>query len=217
MTAFYKEFVTTAARIAYSFVGNDIGREVLDLENGNCYKVMAEGAGASKMKMLVGSVTTLQTIPLRLDDFCEVDASGDVGAIAANGGKLASDTTPILRGDAAESWEIAWASSNSDIISMSLSLPVGFDGTRDVTVDLTGYSGTTDAFAASILTSWDGAAQVTDTATGTASATSQNISATIAAADVPDSPRRLTIQIVPAAHTTDTMAISAVRIRHYLA
>ena len=33
-----------------------------------------------------------------LHDFRETDANGDVGAITANGGILASDTTPIMRG-----------------------------------------------------------------------------------------------------------------------
>jgi hypothetical protein len=216
MTAFYKEFVTTAARVAYATTANEIGLEVLDLETGHAYKLMQEGAGASKMKRLVSSVSTLNTILLDLGDFREVTSGGDPGNVAAIGGHLASDTTPILLGDAAESWAISWATGNADICGLSIALPEGFDGSRDVTVECTGAGGTTNAPSFTVETSWDGGTIVADTAAGTAAAGSQNFSATVAAADVPDAPRRLSIFFTPGTHATDVFLLTAVRIRHYL-
>lgn len=145
-------------------------------------------------------------IGLSVNDFREVSSGGDVGNVAANGGILASDTTPILQGDAAESQQIVWAASNNDIIMAQVVLPPDFDGTGDVTVDLWVYSGTTNAATVTVETGWDGGALVTDTATGTASATLQKTTATIAAADVPNTARLLTIMLTPAAHTTDDLS-----------
>jgi hypothetical protein len=64
-------------------------------------------------------------------------------------------------------------------------------------------------------TSWDGGAVVSDTCTGTAVATVQTNTATIAAADVPDSPKRVTIMLTPAAHTTDTMNLFGAKLIYY--
>lgn len=144
----------------------------------------------------------------------EVTSGGDVGNAAAVGGVLASDTTPILRADANESEEIAWAASNSDIISFDVSLPQDFDGTANATLDLYVASGTTDAASFTVNTSWDKGTQVADTATGSASATFHTATATIAAADIPDSPTCVTIQLVPAAHTTDAILLGAVRLNY---
>jgi hypothetical protein len=151
-----------------------------------------------------------------LRDFREVTSGGDVGDTTANGGILASDTTPILRADANESEEISWAASNSDIVSVDISLPQDFDGTADATLDLFIASGSADAATCSILTSWDKGSQVTDTAddTATKSATLHTITATIAAADIPDSPTCVTIQIVPGAHTTNGIILGAVRLNY---
>jgi hypothetical protein len=147
-------------------------------------------------------------IPLKLTDFREVSSGGDVGAIAAIGGVLASDTTPILRADAAESMEIAWAASNSDIIGIHTTLPSDFDGTGAVTVDLWVYGGTTDVATFTVETGWDAGALVTDTATdAVASATLRKLTATIAAADIPNTARLLSLYLTPAAHTTDATVL----------
>lgn len=151
-----------------------------------------------------------------LNDFRECDANGDVGAIAANGGILASDTTPILRGASSLiSQELSWAASNSDPIVAQVPLPLDFDGRNDVVVDLQVYSGTTDAASFTVSTSWDGGATVSDTATGSASATSHTASAVIAAADIPDSPKFLTLMLTPAAHTTNAIQLQSVRVKHF--
>jgi hypothetical protein len=151
-----------------------------------------------------------------LRDFREVTTGGDVGDIAANGGVLASDTTPILRADANESEEISWAASNSDIVSVDMSLPQDMDDTANATLDLFVASGTTDAATFTVNTSWNKGTQVVDTAddTATKSATFHVITATIAAADIPASPMCVTIQLVLGAHTTNAVLLGAARLNY---
>ena len=157
-----------------------------------------------------------QSIDVSLHSLREVDASGDVGAIAANGGILASDTTPIMRGDANESLEISWATGNVDPVQFQITLPKDFDGSEDVTLDLEVYSGSTDAATFTVETSWNGGTQVSDSAddSATKSATPHVVTATIAAADVPDAARRVTVALTPAAHATNTIQIVGVRLNY---
>lgn len=155
------------------------------------------------------------TILFSLHSAREVDANGDVGNLAAAGGILASDSTPILRADAAESEEISWATGNVDPIAFQTSLPSGFDGSANATVELEVYSGATDAATFTIETSWDGGALVSDSASdaATKSATVHTISATIAAADIPNTAKRLTMAITPTnAHATNAYQICSVRL-----
>lgn len=148
-----------------------------------------------------------------LNDFREVDANSDVGAIAANGGLLASDTTPILRGNAAETQEVSWAASNSDAIAAQTALDFDFNGKDDILVELDVSSGTTDPASFTCETGWDGGALVSDTITdGAKSETIHTITGSIAAADIPDNARRLTIVLTPAAHTTDAIILQNVRL-----
>jgi hypothetical protein len=160
-------------------------------------------------------LTGKANIPISLTDLREVDTSGDVSNIAANGGLLASDTTPIFRGDSAESWELAWAASNSDIVAFQTSLPDDFDGTGDVKIELDVFSaGTpTDPASFSCLSSWDGGAQVTDSVDDTATKSNavHTLTITIAAADIPNAARRVTVELVPGAHTTDVISLVNVR------
>lgn len=208
------DFSTTSARLAYAWDLNDIGTaRARDLESGNIYDVVQAGAGLSTM--VNASAVGTETIAIPLSSFREVTSGGDVGDIAAIGGVLASDTTPIFRGDAKESAEIVWASSNSDPIQVSVMLPSSFDGARTVYLDLiTASGGTTNAATFTVETSWDGGDQVSDTATGAKSTTPAVVVTTIAAADVPDSARRVTIALTPAAHTTDTMTLFGATLRY---
>lgn len=158
----------------------------------------------------------LSDICFSLNDFREVDANGDVSNIAANGGILASDTTPILRGNSAETLEISWATGNVDPISCQATLPNDFDGGQDVTIDLWVASGTTNLASFTVETGWDGGALVSDTATDPAqSATVHKITATVAASDIPDAASYVTIALTPAAaHSTDTYQLLAARLNY---
>ncbi len=211
----FQRFGTTAARIAYTFNANDRGSIVEDLETGNLYYVRRSGAGADTC---IPMANEFGYITFALRNFHETDSSGDVGNLAdTGGGQLASDSTPTYIGaTTTEAAVITWASSNSDIIMVDTCLPDDFDDTRDCYVDLTVSSGgTTNAATLSVLTSWDGGSQVTDTATGAALTAEQDTVATIAAADVPASAGRVTIQLVPGSHTTDTMLLHRARLRYY--
>lgn len=166
-------------------------------------------------------VANLQTdaavgfIGLSVYDFREVDANGDVSNIAANGGILASDTTPILRGNAAETAEISWATGNVDPISTQVVLPPDFKGSSNVTIDLWVYSGATDAATFTVETGWDGGALVSDSAddSATKSGTLHKITATVAAADIPDTARLLTLALTPTnAHATNAYQLLGVGI-----
>jgi hypothetical protein len=153
-------------------------------------------------------------IPLPLVTAREA-TSGDVGAIAANGGLLASDTTPALSGTGATvSQQALWAASNVDQILWDVPLPPDFDGKEDVLVELEVASGgTTDLSSFTVATSWDGGANVSDSATDPAASTTfHTVTARISAADIPDSPKYLGIALTPAAHTTDTIALKSARV-----
>lgn len=209
-----QRFTTTAARLAQPWTGPDVGRVLAqDTENGRFYLVVAQGTGANSM---IAMAEQFGYVPINLNSWREADANGDVGAIAANGGILASDTTPILRGNAAETQEIAWAASNNDPITTSFAVPEDFDGTRASYLILrTVSAGTTNAASFTVESGWDGGALVSDTATGAASTTAADATATIAAADVPDTATSLTIAITPVAHTTDVTSILRSVLKYY--
>ncbi len=157
-------------------------------------------------------------IVLSLHSFREVDANGDVGNIVANGGVLASDTTPILRANAAETLEIAWAAGNADPIATQVGLPEDFDGGEQVDVELLALTdnaggGGIDAASFTVETGWDGGALVSDSATDSVPATTvHTVSAVVAAADIPDEPKSLVLALTPAAHAADPTMLQGVRI-----
>lgn len=156
------------------------------------------------------------SVAVSLYDMREVDATGDVSNIAANGGLLASDTTPVLRGDAAESQELSWATGNVDLIAFTLALPSDFNDAGDATLELVVSSGTTDAATIGVETGWDGNALVSDSAddSGTKSATAHTISATIANADIATGAERVTVILTPPTHATDTIQLHSARLKY---
>lgn len=162
--------------------------------------------------------STQAHILFSLHNLREVDANGDVANAAGNGGLLASDTTPILRADAAESEEVVWAATNVDAVQLQTSLPPDLDDTADVQVDLfvltdNAGGGGIDAASFTVESSWDGGAKVSDSATDAVPATTRHkISATIAAADVPATPGALTLTLIPNAHANDPISLVAVRL-----
>ncbi len=204
---------TTAELLAYAFVSGDVGcARVRDNQTGFYYDVIASGTGATCIARQPGGYTEMC---LSLHDFRKVSAGGAVGDTTANGGILSSNTTPVMGVDAAATTTILWAAGDATPIGTQIALPADFDGTRDVFVDITTVSaGTTNAASLTVASYWDSGTVVSDTLTGLASATPTLATATIAAADVPDSPRRLTFIITPATHATDTMSMFRFSIRY---
>lgn len=156
-----------------------------------------------------------RNILLSLNDFREA-TTGDVGAITANGGILASDTTPALSGTSTGiSQQISWVAGNSDQILCQMALPSDFDGRDDVLLDIWVNSGTTDAATFSVTTSWDGGATVTDSAddSATLSATTHRVTAVISRDDIPDTASYFSLSLVPGTHATNAIQLIAARIR----
>lgn len=153
-------------------------------------------------------------IGVPIADLRIVDSNTDVGNIAAIGGVTASDTAPSLIGDTPKSFALHWATLSSVAVAIHVPIPGGVDGQSDVTVELDVLSGTTDAATFTVQTGWDHAALVSDSASdaATKSATAHTISATVAAADVPDGAKNLTLILTPAAHTTDVIELQGVRV-----
>jgi hypothetical protein len=209
-------FVTTAARIAYAWVNSDLGSVCYDSENGNYYLVIGVGAGVASMQAIGGTLSRYGYAPISLATFREVDANGDVGNAAANGGVLASDTAPILLGGTAESWSISWAASNIDPIQTSISLPRDLDDTRDVTfLVATSSAGTTDLASFTFETGWDTGTLVSDTCTGLASTTITDCTVTVDKADVPAGARYVNIVLAPTAHATDIKLLHGIVMRYF--
>lgn len=189
--------------------GSSYGGSVIET-TGTAVKVLGTDAITPRVV-----VSLWDSIPVSLYNLREVNATGDVANIAGNGGILASDTTPIMRGDAANSAEVVWVTGDVDPIGFQISLPTTADGTVAAYLDLEVYSGTTNAATMGVASSWNGAAEVTDSAddASTKSATAHTITATIAAADIPDAPTRVTFRITPPTHATDAIGLVGARLR----
>jgi hypothetical protein len=160
-----------------------------------------------------------KSLALALGDWREVTSAGAVGAIAAAAGHLASDTTPIFGAQAtSEAWAIKWAAGNADIIQIAAALPPDFSGSDDVLLELevltdNAGGGGIEAASFSVLSSWDNGAQVTDSATDAVPATTvHTVQVVIAAADIPDAPRFVNIQLVPGTHANDPIHIMSARL-----
>ena len=155
-----------------------------------------------------------QFLPIPLNTLRET-SNFAVGNIAANGGVLASDTTPILapiNGATDGCQTLAWAPSNNDQVVFQTPLPPDIDLTKDIVVHCRLKSaGTTNAVGFTVDSFFDeGDTKVVDATTTNQTATWAEKIATIAAADLPATAQTLTIGLTPAAHTTDIMYCSAV-------
>jgi len=154
-----------------------------------------------------------QFISVPLDSFKEA-TNFDVGAIAANGGVLASDTTPIREAINAATdgcQRLLWAASNNDQIVAQLALPPDLDVASDIVLHFRIVSAdTTDAVGFTVDSFFnEGDTKVVDTSETNQTATYAEKIATIAAADIPAGAQTLTFGLTPVAHTTDTMAMTA--------
>lgn len=139
----------------------------------------------------------------------------DVSNIAANGGLLASDTTPVLDAinDATDGCQrVTWASSNNDQVVFQVPLPPDLDTDKDIVLHFRIKSaGTTNAVGFTVDSFFnEGDTKVVDTSETNQTATWAEKIATIAAADVPAGAQTLTVGLTPVAHTTDALYLSAV-------
>lgn len=148
------------------------------------------------------------------------EASGmDVGAIAANGGLLASDTTPLLEainGATDGCQRIVWAAGNSDAIIFQVTLPADFDDSQILQVYFrTAMGGATDTPTCTLNTYWDeGDTKVVDTEDWDMGTTYSNTNIAVAAADIPSSPTTVTCEFVPGTHANDAIYVTGIYLRY---
>lgn len=168
---------------------------------------------AALQELYQNAISVQGFIPLSLMQFREA-ATMAVGNAAANGGVLASDTTPILQpinGATDGCQELVWAASNNDAVITTVALPPDLDDTADLVLHTRTVSGGTTNAVGFTVDTWfnEGDTKVTDTSeTNQTTSWAEKIT-TIAAADVPSGAQTITISLTPVAHTTDTMAMSA--------
>ena len=183
---------------------------------------MPATAQAALAELYQGLVKTVQGfIPIPLTSFRSLTA-GRVVNLAAHGGILASDSTPIMNtiadGDAL--W-ITWAAADVAQIATSVVLPPDCDGTADLVVHMLASKGANVNNACHL----DGEAYFgesdVDCFPAAAAAnllidTKGEYTATILAADVPDTQAsaNMTLLLMPEAHAGDVVYLHAVWIEY---
>lgn len=138
-------------------------------------------------------------------------SSNDTQALAAHGGILASDSTPILDVNNAgtdQLMEVTWAASNNDKLSWCVALPPDLDDSSNMTFHAMALSGGSTDTPVLTIEAFFGVGD-TDAGgnTGALAATQAEVTRTISAANVVAAPNFLTITLAPAAHTTDTVVL----------
>ena len=154
-------------------------------------------------------------IPIPLALLREV-VSNDIANAEAHGGLLAKDTTPILEftdGDTDSCLRLNWAAANQDAIVLQVPLPPDLDTAKDLELYCRIASGgTTDKAGFDIDTYFnEGDTKVEDACEqASASTTYEELTVTIAAADIPSAAQTVTIELTPKAHGTDAMYCTAI-------
>lgn len=163
--------------------------------------------------------TTLKTgfIPLALAAAREV-ATNAIQNAAANGGLLASDTTPILQrvnGATDKAIRINWAATNVDEITWEFPYPPDLDESQPLFVKLRAKMGGATDMPVIGVGFFEG---VGDTnAGGNTAALSnamQTLSVTIAAGNLGAPPNFASVSLVPAAHGNDALELYAAWIEY---
>jgi hypothetical protein len=214
---------TTAARCTATD-SNSWAVEVVGVTSGGASEIGIADNGsytaqttveAALQEIYARLTSTYGQVDIPLHCFRKVDADGDVGNVAAAGGILASDTTPIMEGaGTTNAQRINWATTVVERIASSVVLPFDFDDTADCAVGFVVASGTTNDFDATVVTNWNGGADVTDTVVDTGSATVHTAEATVATADVPAGARCVSVSITPPAHATDAYHLYGAYVRY---
>ena len=174
----------------------------------------------SATNLATGAVTavklsaTLKTgyIPLPLAEAREI-ATNDIPAVGTpDGGQLALDTTPTFkRVNAAtdKKLRLTWAAANVDAITWDIAYPPDLDDTAAVVVHLLAAMGGATDTPLIAINYFEGLGDTnaggnTLAVTGTAIA---EYTRSIAAADIGAYPNAASIELVPAAHGTDTLLV----------
>lgn len=159
-------------------------------------------------------------IPVPLETIREL-STGSLQNIVANGGILATDTTPILNtvnGDTDGAGRVQWASSNSDEIWFSTPLPPDIDVSQDILVKFqASMAGTTDTPVIDADTYFGlGDTKVEDASGAVTGTTIATYTITIAAADIEKAGNKqfMAVALTPGAHTTDALNLFALWVEY---
>lgn len=161
--------------------------------------------------------TSRGCVPIPLSSWRIVSSAGDVGDTTANGGVMSSNTDPILSGEATiNSWVITWAANSVVPIGVQIPLPPDLDDTGDAYLEVSAFSGTTNAASFALASSWDGGSEVTDAFddSGTKSATRHLLVCTIDKGDIPSGATHVTFRLTPPAHSTNAINLAMSRLRY---
>jgi hypothetical protein len=171
--------------------------------------------GALGAAAFANATTAQAFIQIPLTSFRVVDANNLVGAIAAAGGVLASDSAPVLAATS-KAQTITWATGSVPPISTQVAIPADFDNSGNASLDLVVSSGTTDAASISVQAIWDQAAAVTYAADDSAmkSATAHKVSVAFLAADMPAQPLLLGVMLTPPTHATNAIKLWGCRLNY---
>jgi len=158
------------------------------------------------------------TLQLPLVTWREI-ATNDIQNLAAHGGILAKDSTPILEyvnGDTDSALRLNWASSNNNEIAINVILPQDLDATQDMTLHVyAAMAGATDTPVLDLdLFFGVGDTKISDATGAITGASAAEYTATIAAADIPSNSIPLSIEITPGAHTTDALYVYGIWIEY---
>lgn len=151
-----------------------------------------------------------KTILIPLDMVYESDATNMTPLTNATGPKR-----DMANGDTDSGIVITWIASNIDAVIFQTPLPADLDVASDVVLHFRAKSGgATDTPVISADSYFnEGDTKLEDDAAALGAAYAEK-TITIAAADVPAGAQTLTVELTPAAHTTDTIVLSAIWIEY---
>jgi hypothetical protein len=159
-------------------------------------------------------------IPLPLTGWREV-TSNDITNAAGNGGVLATDSTPTLEyvnGDTDSQIRMLWAAANVDSIACQVTLPTDLDRTANITIYIRGTSnGDGDLPGIDCDAFFDEGDTKVEDATATGFSLGGGVvdnAIVIAAADIPDTARTMSVELTPQTHGTDTLTVYATWIEY---
>jgi hypothetical protein len=166
----------------------------------------------SQNRVASGPTSRLGFIPIPLTSLREVVSNG-FSNIAANGGVMASDTTPIFEfanGDTDSAHRLRWAATNVDPVTFSTALPLDLDTTSPIYIKAyAAMGGATDVPTISWESHFNvGGTKRTSVSAAVTGTTAALYSATITVAlGAPTRPVTISCEGTPAAHGTDTLLL----------
>lgn len=151
-----------------------------------------------------------QPLPIPLESLFESDGTNLVA-------RLGIATTPAIdmaNGDTDSSIEVTWAANNSDAVIFETPLPPGLDVAQDLLINIrAAMGGATDTPVISADTYFnEGDTKVEDDSAAITGTSFAEYTITVAAADIPSGAQKITCELTPGAHTTDTLIVSSIQI-----